>query len=92
MRNRQKQRILRKLKEKGLSVKDETGLPDPTPFEAVKRIIEAEKAMIRKMTAEELEAYCRRVAAMTAPDADSRETEQLVEAARETVGKLNTGE
>ena len=43
MRDRKKQRLLRKLKEKGLSPKDETGLPDPTPFEAVKRIIEKEK-------------------------------------------------
>ena len=31
-------------KEKGLSPKDEAGLLDPTPFEAVKRIIRKEKA------------------------------------------------
>ena len=46
MRDRKKQRLLRKTKEKGLSPKDETGLPDPTPFEAVKRIIRKEKEMI----------------------------------------------
>ncbi len=46
MRDRKKQRLFRKLKEKGLSPKDETGLPDPTPFEAVKRIIEKEKKEI----------------------------------------------
>ncbi len=46
MRDRKKQRLLRKLKEKGLSPKDETGLPDPTPFEAVKRIIEKEKKAV----------------------------------------------
>ena len=56
MRNRQKQRILKKLREKGLSPRDETGMLDPTPYEAVKRIIEAEKAMIKKMSVEELEA------------------------------------
>lgn len=49
MRDRKKQRMLRKSgikglsREKGLSPKDETGLPDPTPFEAVRRIIEKEK-------------------------------------------------
>ncbi len=49
MRNRKMQRLLRKSgvkglsREKGLSPKDETGLPDPTPFEAVRRIIEKEK-------------------------------------------------
>ena len=49
MRDRKKQRLLRKSgikglsREKGLSPKDETALPDPTPFEAVRRIIEKEK-------------------------------------------------
>ncbi len=48
MRNRTKQRVLKKiLKEKGLSPKDETGLPDPTPFKAVKKIIEEEKEKIQ---------------------------------------------
>ena len=46
MRDRKKQRLLRKTKEKGLARKDETGLPDPTPYEAVKRIIEKEKKAI----------------------------------------------
>jgi len=46
MRDRKKQRLLRKTKEKGLSPKDETGLPDPTPFEAVRRIVEKEKKAI----------------------------------------------
>ena len=47
MRDRKKQRLLLKqLKEKGLARKDETGLPDPTPFEAVQRIIEKEKKML----------------------------------------------
>ena len=48
MRNRKIQRLLRKTKEKGLSPKDEAGLPDPTPFEAVKRIIEKEKKTMGK--------------------------------------------
>ena len=48
MRDRKKQRLLRKLKEKGLSPKDETGLQDPTPFEAVKRIIEKEKKAVEE--------------------------------------------
>ena len=50
MRDRKKQRLLRKTKEKGLSRKDETGLPDPTPYEAVKRIIEKEKKAIAAET------------------------------------------
>lgn len=57
MRNRKKQKIFKKLREKGISPLDETGLPDPTPFEAVKRIIEDEKKMIRRMSPEELESY-----------------------------------
>lgn len=51
MRDRKKQRLLRKTKEKGLARKDETGLPDPTPYEAVKRIIEKEKKAIAAETA-----------------------------------------
>ena len=47
MRDRKKQRLLKKkLKEKGLSPKDTTGMPDPTPFEAVKEIIRKEKEKI----------------------------------------------
>ena len=48
MRDRKKQRLLRKTKEKGLSPKDQVGIPDPTPFEAVKRIIKKEKLGIGK--------------------------------------------
>ena len=81
MRNRKKQRILRKIKEKGLSPRDETGLLDPTPYEAVKRIIEEEKAKIKKMTVEELEAYYRRVV----PDPSN---EELMEDVRELVEKV----
>ena len=44
MRDRKKQReIFKKLKEKGISRKDEAGVPDPTPYEAVQRIIKREK-------------------------------------------------
>ena len=35
--------MLKKTKEKGLSPKNEFGVPDPTPFEAVKKMIEEEK-------------------------------------------------
>ena len=48
MRDRRIQRLLRKTKEKGLSPKDQAGLPDPTPFEAVKRIIRKEKKETEK--------------------------------------------
>lgn len=61
MRNRKKQKIFKKLREKGISPLDETGLPDPTPFEAVKSIIEDEKKMIRRMGPEELKRYYREV-------------------------------
>ena len=88
MRNRQKQRIMRKLREKGLSPRDETGMLDPTPYEAVKRIIEAEKAMIKRMSVEELEAYYRRVVANTAPDSSPDESERLLDAAREMVDQI----
>ena len=47
MRDRKKQRLLRKTKEQGLSRRDITGYLDPTPYEAVKRIVEKEKAEIR---------------------------------------------
>ncbi len=90
MRNRQKQRIMRKLREKGLSPRDETGMLDPTPYEAVKRIIEAEKAMIKKMSVEELEAYYRRVVANTAPNSTPEESERLLDAAREMVEAINS--
>ena len=46
MHDRKKQKLLRKLKEKGLSSKYETGLLEPKPFEAMKRIIEKEKKEI----------------------------------------------
>ena len=39
MKNRIKQRYNRKLKEELLSLKDECGVKDPTPYEAVKEII-----------------------------------------------------
>ena len=39
MRDRKKQRELRKLKEKRLNKRDDTGLLDLTPYEAVERII-----------------------------------------------------
>ena len=81
MRNRQKQRILKKLREKGLSPRDETGMLDPTPYEAVKRIINEEKAKIKKMTVEELEAYYRRVV----PDSSN---EELMKEVRELVEKV----
>ena len=60
MRDRKKQRLLKKMKEKGLSPKDHTGLPDPTPFEAVKNIMEEEKKKLLErldeMLAEEEQA------------------------------------
>jgi hypothetical protein len=56
MRDRKKQRLLRKTKEKGLSPRDSAGLPDPTPFEAVKRIIEREKKEAAGISAGEREA------------------------------------
>ena len=47
MRDRRRQRLLKKrLKEQGLSPKDSTGISDPTPFEAVKEIIQKEKEKI----------------------------------------------
>ena len=46
MRDRRIQRQLRKSGEKGLSPKDSAGIPDPTPFEAVKNIIRKEKERI----------------------------------------------
>ncbi len=41
--------MLKKTKEKGLSPKNEFGDPDPTPYEAVKRIVEDEKKQMIEM-------------------------------------------
>ncbi|MBQ3860793.1 MAG: hypothetical protein II779_09695 [Clostridia bacterium] len=56
MRDRRVQRLLKKTKEKGLSPKDHTGMPDVTPFEAVKRIIEEEKKQIIAAAREQIKA------------------------------------
>ena len=61
---------------------------DPTPYEAVKRIIEEERAMIRRMSVEELEAYYIRVVATTAPDSTPEESKALIEAARDLVDQI----
>ena len=39
MKNRERQRANRKLKEEMLSIRDHCGVKDPTPYEAVKEII-----------------------------------------------------
>ena len=77
------------MREKWLSPKDETGMRDPTPHKAVKRIIEEGRAMIRRMSVEELEAYYKRVVvSTTAPVATPEETEELIEAARDLVDQI----
>ena len=47
MRNRKVQRLLRKNKEEKISRRNESGIPDPTPYEAV--------AQIRKLQVEQAE-------------------------------------
>ncbi|MCR5232486.1 MAG: hypothetical protein K6E53_01055 [Lachnospiraceae bacterium] len=39
MKNRERQRANRKLKEEMLSIRDHCGVKDPTPYEAVKEMI-----------------------------------------------------
>ena len=51
-------------------------------------IIEEERAMIRRMSVEELEAYYKRVVSTTAPVATPEETEELIEAARDLVDQI----
>ena len=43
MKNRKRQRLNRKRKEERLNRKDICGVNDPTPYEAVKNIIDKEK-------------------------------------------------
>ncbi len=56
MRNRKVQRMLRKTGEKGLSPRDDTGLLDLTPFEAVREIIKKQKAAAARAAKEALAA------------------------------------
>lgn len=44
MKNRDRQRRNRKMKEEKLDRRDICGIPDPTPYEAVKNIIREQKA------------------------------------------------
>ena len=74
MRDRRVQRLLKKTKEKGLSPKDHTGMPDVTPFEAVKRIIEEEKKQIIAAAREKLSSL-----AASAQELEDRNTELLRE-------------
>ena len=46
MRDRKKQRALKKAKEKKLEARDYCGILDPTPCDAVKRIIRQERKEI----------------------------------------------
>ena len=77
MRDRRVQRLLKKTKEKGLSPKDHTGMPDVTPFEAVKRIIEEEKKQIIAAAREQIKAEdeARKRAGSEEDDTGTEETE-----------------
>lgn len=44
MRDRKKQRELRKRKEEKIDIRDSSGILDPTPYYAVQNIIERERA------------------------------------------------
>lgn len=48
MKNRERQRANRKLKEDRLALRDYCGIKDPTPYEAVKNMIRQEKAAEKK--------------------------------------------
>ena len=55
MRDRKMQRILRKMgcKEEKLDLRDHCGIRDPTPYEAVKRIVADERRSFRRANQEE---------------------------------------
>lgn len=48
MRNRKKQKEMRKIREAQLAMRDSCGIKDPTPYYAVKNIINEEKAKAGK--------------------------------------------
>ncbi len=48
MKNRERQRLNKKIKEQRLALKDICGVNDPTPYEAVKNIILQENSKNRK--------------------------------------------
>ena len=51
MKNRERQRANRKLKEERLALRDYCGIMDPTPYEAVKNMIRQEKGAAKKEAA-----------------------------------------
>ena len=68
MRNRKIQRMLRKSGEKGLSRRDTAGVLDLTPYEAVKNIIQKEKAAAIREAVETSARQCYVVEGVYPPD------------------------
>ena len=76
MRNRKIQRMLHKSGEKGLSRRDTAGVLDLTPYEAVKDIIQIEKAAAIREAKAKLKELEEAKAAETAETEEPKESEE----------------
>ncbi len=86
MRNRKIQRMLRKSGEKGLSRRDTAGVLDLTPYEAVKNIIQKEKAAAIREAKAKLKELEEAKAAETAETEEPEKSEEAAGSGKKTVG------
>jgi len=86
MRNRKIQRMLRKSGEKGLSRRDTAGVLDLTPYEAVKDIIQKEKAAAIREAKAKLKELEEAKAAETAETEEPEKSEEAAGSGKKTDG------